>query len=90
MPDEDAGARALLGARIVYAPTELGGMMGYLTAVEEYLTRRETGDVVMESLYAILFDAARRLEVVGERGTARVEAGGFAETFAEAVRAISP
>ena len=86
MPDEDAGARALLAARIIYAPTELGGMMGYLTAVEEYLTRRATGAVEMEPLYATLLDASRRLDTVGEQGAARVVASGYAETFAEAVR----
>ena len=39
MPDERAGSDALRDARKAYAPTELGGMMGYLTAAEEYLAR---------------------------------------------------
>jgi hypothetical protein len=86
MPDEDAGARRLLAARTLYAPTELGGMMGYLTAVEEYLTRRDEGRVELDALYATLLDASRRLEVVGEDGAARVIAGGWRETFAEVVR----
>lgn len=40
MPDGAAGVEQLRQARTAYAPTELGGMMGYLTAVEEYLARR--------------------------------------------------
>ena len=39
MPDTAAGVESLRVARKVYAPTELGGMMGYLTALEEYLAR---------------------------------------------------
>jgi D-isomer specific 2-hydroxyacid dehydrogenase, NAD binding domain len=34
-----AGVELLRAARKAYAPTELGGMMGYLTALEEYLAR---------------------------------------------------
>ena len=41
MPDGMAGAEALRVAKKAYAPTELGGMMGYLTALEEYLARVE-------------------------------------------------
>src|SRR5690606_27537937 len=37
MPDHHAGVETLRAAQKVYAPTELGGMMGYLTAVEQYL-----------------------------------------------------
>lgn len=40
MPSGAAGVERLRVARTAYAPTELGGMMGYLTAVEEYLARR--------------------------------------------------
>ena len=41
MPDHAAGSEALRAARKAYCPTELGGMMGYLTAVEEYLAGAE-------------------------------------------------
>ncbi len=41
MPDERAGSELLRRAGKAYAPTELGGMMGYLTAAEEYLARVE-------------------------------------------------
>ncbi|MBI3792620.1 MAG: hypothetical protein HY275_17315 [Gemmatimonadetes bacterium] len=39
MPDPTA-ADLLAAAQVIYAPTEFGGMMGYLTAVEEYLWLR--------------------------------------------------
>jgi hypothetical protein len=81
MPDP-AGTSALLRCGTVYAPTELGGMMGYLTAVEEYLSRREGRPFALETL----FDAARRLDVVGYEGTRRVVEGGFRESFEEAAR----
>jgi hypothetical protein len=85
MPDP-AGAATLLRARQVYCPTELGGMMGYLTAVEEYLTEREAGRIDLETLYRTLFEASERLGVVGCEGTARVIRSGYRETFEEAVR----
>ena len=40
MPDP-ADADRLRAAQKVYCPTEFGGMMGYLTAVEEYCHHRE-------------------------------------------------
>ncbi len=67
-----------------YAPTELGGMMGYLTAVEEYLAH-EAGvpfDV------ATLIAAAGKLEEAGFRATERQRAGGFRESFEDAVTAL--
>jgi hypothetical protein len=83
MPDP-AGEQTLLAARTLYAPTELGGMMGYLTAVEEYLARRAGVPFAVEPLVA----AAARLRTVGEAAARRVVAGGFAERFADAVRAV--
>lgn len=83
MPDP-AGERALLAAGKVYAHTELGGMMGYLTAAEEYLARRE--GVPFE--VGTLFTAAERLREVGRAATARVIAGGYRETFQEAARSL--
>ena len=41
MPDGVEGVETLRKAKKAYAPTELGGMMGYLTALEEYLARVE-------------------------------------------------
>jgi hypothetical protein len=74
----------LRDARKVYAPTELGGMMGYLTAAEEYLSRLE--GVPLD--YEALIGAAERLEVAGHDTTRRIVDGGHRETFEEAVTAI--
>ena len=82
MPDP-RGAATLLAARKVFAPTELGGMMGYLTAVEEYLAKREGG----VSDVRVLLEAAKRLDTIGERGTRRVVESGYAMLFEDAVRA---
>ena len=80
MPDPGDADR-LRDAGKVYAPTELGGMMGYLTAAEEYLSHleRQTFDV------QVLLDAAKRLDTAGYAATARVKAGGFSESFEDAV-----
>jgi hypothetical protein len=83
MPDA-AGEHTLLAGSTLYAPTELGGMMGYLTAVEEYLARRAGATFDVEPLLA----AAERLGVAGEIAARRVVAGGFAESFQDAARAI--
>ena len=84
MADHVAGTAALRDARKVYAPTELGGMMGYLTAVEEYLATLEG---IRFDVHTVL-DAAARLEVAGYEATARIIAGGHRETFEEAVTAL--
>ena len=83
MPDP-SGADALLRAHKVFCPTELGGMMGYLTAVEEYLAHVDGKPFRMETL----LDAARRLEVAAFEATKRVRERGFAISFEDAVRAI--
>ncbi len=74
-------ARALRLAEKVYAPTELGGMMGYLTAVEEYLSSVERVPFDVRTMLM----AARRLEEAGYEATARIIAGGHQETFEQAV-----
>jgi hypothetical protein len=76
--------RVLLAAGKVYCHPELGGMMGYLTAVEEYLTRREAKPFDVD----VLLGAAKRLHDVGYEATVRVVAGRYRETFQQAVRAI--
>jgi hypothetical protein len=83
MPDP-SGERALLAAGKLYAHTELGGMMGYLTAVEEYLARQAGEAFAVEPLLA----AAAELGAVGEAAARRVVAGGFAESFQDAARAL--
>lgn len=84
MRDHAAGAEALREARKVYAPTELGGMMGYLTAVEEYLARIEGVPFDV----ATLFDAARRLDDAGLEATRYVRERDFAVSFEDAMRAV--
>jgi hypothetical protein len=84
MPDP-ALALALRDARKIFAPTELGGMMGYLTAAEEYLSRLEGVPFAVETL----LEAATRLDVFGFEATVRVRSGGHRETFEEAVTAIA-
>ncbi|MDB4873719.1 MAG: hypothetical protein JWM41_165 [Gemmatimonadetes bacterium] len=66
-----ADADRLRAARKSYCPTELGGMMGYLTAVEEYLS------IVAGQPFDVrtMFDAAKRLEAAAYLATrAQVDA----------------
>lgn len=83
MPDP-LGALTLQRAHKVYCPTELGGMMGYLTAVEEYLAHVVGKPFEIETL----FIAARRLELVGYEGTTGVRQRNFEISFEEAIRQI--
>jgi hypothetical protein len=83
MPEPEL-ALVLRDARKIYAPTELGGMMGYLTAAEEYLSKVEGIPFVVTSL----LDAAGRLETAGFEASVRVRSGGYRETFEEAVTAL--
>ena len=84
MPDNVAGAEVLRIARKAYAPTELGGMMGYLTAVEEYFARVEgtAFDV------ATLFEAAKRLDNPMYTATRYLRDHEFAVSFESAVKAV--
>jgi hypothetical protein len=79
MPDPTA-AEVLHSAGKAYAPTELGGMMGYLTAVEEYLAKAERVPFDIATLIA----AAEKLDGIGFAVTKRVRDGGFAQTFEQA------
>lgn len=81
MPEPD-DERVLLAAGKVYAHTELGGMLGYLTAAEEYLARTEGVAFDVRTL----FDAAAALRPIGERVTRAVIASGYATSFQEAAR----
>jgi hypothetical protein len=83
MPDP-AGERALIAARTVYAHTELGGMMGYLTAVEEYLARQAGLPFAVEPLV----EAAGQLYDVGLAAARRVRARDFTESFQDAARGL--
>jgi hypothetical protein len=82
MPDHAAGSDALRAARKAYCPTELGGMMGYLTALEEYLARVENVPFDVGTL----LDAARKLDAVAFDATRRLISQDFAVSFEDAVR----
>ncbi len=84
MPDHAAGSEALRAAKKAYAPTELGGMMGYLTAVEEYLANIEG---VPFDVHA-LFDAARRLDEASYEATTYARERDFAVSVEDAMRAV--
>lgn len=84
MPDHAAGSEALRRARKAYAPTELGGMMGYLTAVEEYLAGVE--DVPFD--VRTLFEAARRLESASHDAVRYQRERDYAMSFEDAMRAV--
>ena len=83
MPDP-SGAETLRASRRMYAPTELGGMMGYLTAVEEYLANVENQPFDVGTI----MHAAMRLEDAGMRaGRVQVERE-YTITFEDAVREV--
>lgn len=84
MPDHAAGSEALRRACKAYAPTELGGMMGYLTAVEEYLASVEGVPFDIGTLY----DAARRLETASYDATRYLRERNYAISFEDAMRAV--
>lgn len=83
MPDP-SGADVLRQARKAYCPTEFGGMMGYLTAVEEYLAHVAGEPFRIETL----LDAAQRLEAVAFDATTRVRERDFRISFEDAIREL--
>ena len=84
MPDHDAGSEALRAARKAYAPTELGGMMGYLTAVEQYLAHIEQVPFDVKTLFA----AARGLEPLAFAASALAREQAYAISFEDAMREV--
>jgi len=83
MPDP-RGADVLRRARKAYCPTEFGGMMGYLTAVEEYLAHVAGEPFQIETL----LDASHRLETVSFDATKRVREREFRISFEDAIREL--
>jgi hypothetical protein len=75
-------AERLRAAARVYCPTELGGMMGYLTAVEEYLSQLAGMPFDVETVS----HAAKRLEDAALAATRRVRETGFEISFEQAMR----
>jgi len=83
MPDP-AGEDVLRRANKVFCPCECGGMMGYLTAAEEYLSHVAGDAFTIESM----MQAARGLEAPGERATRHVIADGYSQTMDQALRQL--
>ena len=81
MPDL-ADAERLRAAKKIYCPTEFGGMMGYLTAVEEYCHFRE--NTVFD--IATMITAAEALEGTAEHLTRLIIESGFSLSFADAAQ----
>lgn len=79
MPDP-AGAEVMRAGGTVYAPTEFGGMMGYLTAIEEYYANHERKPFELSSM----LEAAKRLESAGHDITMMVRESEFELSFEEA------
>ncbi len=84
MPDERAGTELLRRSRKAYAPTELGGMMGYLTAAEEYLARTEGVPFDIATLIA----AASRLEAPVQAAMRHLREHDFESSFEGSLKAI--
>jgi hypothetical protein len=84
MADHAAGSEALRAAKKAYCPTELGGMMGYLTAVEQYLATAERVPFDV----ATLLEAARALDAAAFDATRYARESDFAFSFEEAMRKV--
>jgi 6-phosphogluconate dehydrogenase (decarboxylating) len=83
MPDATA-ADVLRHAHTAWFPTEFGGMMGYLTAAEEYLCAKAGAAFDVQAL----FDAAARLEDAGREITKRWLATAFEAPFARVAHEV--
>lgn len=77
-------ASLLVRAHKAYCPTEFGGMMGYLTAVEEYLAHVDGTPFEI----ATLIEAAQRLEAIAFAITRQVRDRGFSLSFDDAAREL--
>lgn len=78
------GSELLRQARKIFCPTELCGMMGYLTAVEEYHSRQLKKPFKMEEM----FEPARKLEEISRKASELVLRNNFSFSFEQAVRDI--
>lgn len=78
------GSTRLLAAKKIYCPTELGGMMGYLTAVEEYLAVKDGLRFEMRQM----LEASKRLEVVGRQAASLIRSRGYEMGFEQAAEEI--
>ena len=84
MTDHAAGSEALRAAGKVYCPTELGGMIGYLTAVEEYLARVDGVPFDVQTL----FDAAKKLESASYDATRSARSRDMSVSFEKMMKVL--
>jgi hypothetical protein len=68
----------------IYCPTEFGGMMGYLTAVEEYYHQLEGTTFVV----SVMMDAARMLLPASEEIGRRIISSSFILPFSDAATGL--
>ncbi|HET9424586.1 MAG TPA: NAD(P)-dependent oxidoreductase [Gemmatimonadaceae bacterium] len=78
------GASRLLAAKKIYCPTELGGMMGYLTAVEEYLAVKDGLRFEVRQM----LEASKRLEMVGRQAASLIRSRAYSIDFEMAAEEI--
>ena len=78
------GAETLRAARKIYCPTELCGMMGYLTAVEEYHSRQANSAFKIDDM----FGPAHKLEEAARKGVETVLSQNFSLGFDAAIMRI--
>jgi len=71
-------------AKKAYCPTELGGMMGYLTAVEQYLSRSAGERFSIDSM----LEAAGGLQDPAYRATRYMREKDFSVDFESAIQAV--
>jgi hypothetical protein len=83
MKDPD-GASKLLAAKKIYCPTVLGGMMGYLTAVEEYLAVRDGLRFEIRQM----LESSKRLEIVGRQASSLIRSRNYGIDFEAAAEEI--
>jgi hypothetical protein len=81
---EPSDAERFRAAKKAYCPTELGGMMGYLTAVEQYLAHRAGERFSIESM----IEAAEGLQDPAFRATKLMRDKDFSLDFKNAIETV--
>ena len=81
---EPSDAEQLRRAKKAYCPTELGGMMGYLTAVEQYLAHANGERFAIDSM----LEAAEGLQDPAFRATKYMRDSDFRVSFEQAIETV--
>ena len=82
MPNPDNEIK-LREASQIYCPTEFCGMMGFLTAVEQNISRRNGKDFMLESM----IEPCKVLDEAAYKGIGRVLKDDYKLSFSDAIRA---